>query len=107
MSTRFFADQPITGNRAALEGDEARHRAGVMRASAGDEVVLFDGSGAEFVCRVLKAGKEQVELQVIERREVSRELPVHVALAVALPKGERQKWLVEKATELGVARIVP
>ena len=107
MSDRFFANEPITGLRAALAGDEARHLVGVMRAETGDEVVLFDGSGAEFACRVLKVGKQQVELEIIERREVSRELSVAVTLAVALPKGERQKWLVEKATELGVTRIVP
>src|SRR5205823_14535109 len=47
------------------------------------------------------------ELSIIERREVSRELSFSLTLAVALPKGERQKWLIEKATELGVTRIVP
>src|SRR5205823_8730666 len=47
------------------------------------------------------------ELSIIERREVSRELSFSLTLAVALPKGERQKWLIEKATELGVTRLVP
>ena len=98
---------PITGEKAVIAGDEARHLARVMRASVGDEVLLFDGSGAEFLARIAGIRKAAVELTVIERRPVDRELPLELALAVALPKGERQKWLVEKATELGVTRLVP
>jgi 16S rRNA (uracil1498-N3)-methyltransferase len=107
MSDRFFVSPPIDGSRAVLTGDEARHLTAVMRAGVGDEIVLFDGSGSEFVCRIESVGKRSVELTVVERREISRELPFSLTLAVALPKGERQKWLVEKATELGVTRIVP
>ena len=107
MSERFFVTPPIVGDRAALTGDEARHLAAVMRTSVGDEVELFDGSGAEFVGRVVALGKHAVELTIAERRVVSRELPFELTLAVALPKGDRQKWLVEKATELGVTRVVP
>src|SRR5262245_54896831 len=107
MSERFFVAETIAGRTATLTGDEARHLAAVMRAAVGDEFVLFDGNGAEFVARVLSVRKQTIELEVIERREVSRELPWPVTLAVALPKGDRQKWLVEKATELGVAAIVP
>src|SRR5262245_60455622 len=107
MSDRFFVDTPISGDRAMLIGDEARHLAAVMRAQVGDEVVLFDGSGAEFGARITGLKKNTVELVVLERREISRELPIPLTLAVALPKGDRQKWLVEKATELGVTRLVP
>jgi 16S rRNA (uracil1498-N3)-methyltransferase len=107
MSQRFFAESPITGDRAALSGDEARHLSAVMRAKLGDQVVLFDGSGAEFTARITALRKRTVDLAIIERREISRELPVSLTLAVALPKGDRQKWLVEKATELGVTRVVP
>jgi 16S rRNA (uracil1498-N3)-methyltransferase len=52
-------------------------------------------------------GKRDAELEIIARRDISRELPRELTLAVALPKGERQKWLVEKLTELGVTRLVP
>jgi 16S rRNA (uracil1498-N3)-methyltransferase len=107
MSERFFTDQPILTPRVALAGDEFRHLSSVMRAKIGDEVTLFDGSGAEFAARIVRLGKRDAELEVGERREISRELPFELTLAVALPKGERQKWLVEKLTELGVTRLVP
>jgi 16S rRNA (uracil1498-N3)-methyltransferase len=107
MSERFFVEPPIAGPRAILAGDEARHLARVMRAAVGDEVLLLDGSGVEFLARIDAIGKSQVVLEIIERRPIDRELPFRLTLAVALPKGERQKWLVEKATELGVTRLVP
>jgi 16S rRNA (uracil1498-N3)-methyltransferase len=107
MSERFFVAEPVTGERAELTGDEARHLAAVMRAKIGDEVTLFDGSGNEFTARIEALSKRAVELAIVERRAIDRELPLALTLAVALPKGERQKWLVEKATELGVTRLVP
>jgi 16S rRNA (uracil1498-N3)-methyltransferase len=107
MSERFFSEQPIVGPRVTLAGDEARHLATVMRAQPGDEVTLFDGSGAEFAARIVRVGKRDAELEIASRREISRELPFELTLAVGLPKGERQKWLVEKLTELGVTRLVP
>jgi 16S rRNA (uracil1498-N3)-methyltransferase len=107
MSERFFANEPITGERAVLTGTEAQHLARVMRAKVGDELTLFDGSGAEFTARVMAIGKATVDLSIVARREISRELAFSMTLAVALPKGDRQKWFVEKATELGVTRLVP
>jgi 16S rRNA (uracil1498-N3)-methyltransferase len=107
MSDRFFVEQPIQGQTADLTGDEARHLTAVMRASTGDEIILFDGSGAEFVARIAKIAKHSVQCDILERRENSRELPFVLSLAVALPKGDRQKWLIEKTTELGVTRLIP
>lgn len=107
MSGRFFVEQSITGSSAQLVDAEAQHLAKVMRGAVGDEVVVFDGSGAEFVGKITRITKSAVELAILERRDISREPRVELTLAVALPKGERQKWLVEKLTELGGARLVP
>ena len=78
-----------------------------MRAAVGTEVTLFDGSGAEFVAQVTSVGRAAVELVIVSRAEVDRELPIAVTLGVALPKGERQRFLIEKSVELGVGRFVP
>ncbi len=107
MSNRFFVNSSITSDEVLLTGDEAHHLARVMRCEAGTCVVLFDGSGAEFSCRVQQVGKSNVTLRVLERCEVDRELPHELTLGVALPKGDRQRWLTEKAVELGVTRLVP
>ncbi len=107
MPDRFFSELPLALGTVRLEGPEAHHLMHVLRAKPGLEVVLFDGSGAEFAARVEQVERSAVGVAVYERREVDRESPVRVALGVALPKGDRQKWLVEKATELGVARLTP
>ena len=107
MTNRYFVAPPIKTDTAALDGPEAHHMIHVMRASPGAEVVLFDGSGAEFLARASRIDRTRVELDVLARSEIDRELPIEVTLGVPLPKGDRQKWLVEKAVELGVRRIVP
>ncbi len=104
---RYFVESPIGGDVAVLAGPEAHHLIHVMRAKAGLRVVLFDGSGAEFTAVVEEVKHAEVRLSIVARQDANRELPVHVTLGVALPKGERQKWLVEKAVELGVGRLVP
>jgi 16S rRNA (uracil1498-N3)-methyltransferase len=108
MPDRYFAESPLAGkNTAVLSGPEAHHLAHVMRAKPGDDVILFDGSGQECLARVERVGRSEVELAILSRQTVDRELSVPITLCVALPKGDRQRWLVEKAVELGVARLMP
>jgi 16S rRNA (uracil1498-N3)-methyltransferase len=107
MSERFFSAAPITSQRVTLDGPEAHHLLHVMRVGVGQEVTLFDGSGAEFAAEVAKCGRAAVELAILARCEVDRELPFALVVGVSLPKGDRQKWLVEKLTELGVSELVP
>lgn len=107
MSERFYTESPIDTDRATLADAEAHHLLHVMRLKVGDPVTVFDGGGAEFDARVALLGRRHVELEVTARREVDREAPAPLRLAVALPKGDRQKWLVEKLTELGVTSLTP
>ena len=107
MTDRYFTAPPIKGNAAVLDGPEAHHAIHVKRAKPGDQIVLFDGSGAEFTAKVEAVRRDRVELSVLERVEIDRELPFELTLGVTLPKGDRQRWLVEKSVELGVTRLVP
>ncbi len=107
MANRYFVTPPINTDMVTLAGPEAHHMIHVMRADTGAEVSLFDGSGAEVLARVIQIDRSQVKLKVLSRTDTDRESPIDVTLAVSLPKGDRQKWLVEKAVELGVRRIVP
>ena len=106
MPDRFFAPSfPETGT-LTLDGLEAHHLMHVMRIAAGEMVEVFDGRGLVASAEVLAVRKRYVELRVVAaRREASpaRE----VILGMAVPKGDRFDWLIEKATELGVTRIVP
>jgi 16S rRNA (uracil1498-N3)-methyltransferase len=107
VSNRFFLDEPVTADRATLAGSEAHHLLHVLRARVGDEVVLIDGSGQEFLARIDRLGRSQIELAIISATAVDRELGFELAVGVAWPKAERQRWLIEKLVELGATRVIP
>ena len=107
MSDRFFSETPISGERADARRPRGASPAPRDAGRAGDRVTVFDGSGAEFDAEISKCGRADVELRILGRREVDRELPFELVVGVSLPKGDRQKWLVEKLTELGVTKLVP
>jgi 16S rRNA (uracil1498-N3)-methyltransferase len=107
MADRYYVETPIASDEVRLVGAEAHHLAHVMRARPGSEVVLFDGGGAEFRARVERVGRSEIELAVISRNAVDRELGAPLCLGLGLPKGDRPRWLVEKAVELGVTSLAP
>ena len=107
MADRFFVPELDPAGPIRMTGEEAHHLAHVRRIGRGARVSLFDGSGAEWDAVVEQVGKRDVTLSVAGRQLVDRELPFTLTLACAPPKGDRLRWLVEKATELGVTRFVP
>lgn len=113
MSERFFLTTPPSmpqATEARLEGDEARHLARVLRAKVGDEIRVFDGRGSEWTAVIRTIGRDRIDLSLgepIASEPLGRYADTAVSIAAALPKGDRQKWMVEKLTELGVARLVP
>lgn len=107
MADRYYCSPFIHGDRALLEGQEAQHLGKVMRAGPGTRVVLFDNSGDQFEAEIEEVQRQKIVLRVLSQDSVCRELPACLTLFTALPKGDRQRWLVEKAVELGVTRLVP
>lgn len=90
-----------------LSGARARRLAKVLRLRAGAELLVFDGAGGERRASVLRAGRATATLRLGAAVESLAEPPVPVTLACAFPRGARGDWIVEKTTELGVARILP
>lgn len=107
MADRYFVETPISSDQARLIGPEAHHLIHVMRAKPGDQVTVFDGTGDECWAEVRRVGRSDVEFTILERRAIDRESPVQLILGVGLPKGDRQKGLIEKAVEIGVFRLIP
>ncbi len=107
MSRRFFVSGPLRAGSLRLAGSEAHHLVRVLRIGVGQRVVLFDGGDFEAPADVTGIDAGGVELIVHEPRVSHTEPAVDLVLAVAVPKGDRFGWLVEKATELGVRRLVP
>jgi len=107
MPPRLYVDAALAESPAfALPPDAVRH-AQVLRLQPGDDITLFDGRGGEWSARVEAMARRDVRVSVLVHRAIERELPGAVTLALAMPAGDRMDWVVEKATELGVAAIVP
>lgn len=107
MSARFYCPDPPVQGKYRLDADESRHLSQVCRLKIGDEVELFDGGGQAVAARIVELGRKAVALVASGDVRIEPPPPVALTLAVAVPKGDRFGWLVEKATELGVARLVP
>ena len=107
MPTRFYCPDPPKDGVYRLDAGEARHLSRVCRLGAGDETELFDGRGFASRARVIALGDDWVELIAVGELIPERLAPFPLVLASAAPKADRLDWLVEKATELGVARLIP
>jgi 16S rRNA (uracil1498-N3)-methyltransferase len=103
MRRRFLADE-VHGNVAVLTGQNALHLAKVLRAKVGQEYEIA-GEGRVRLGRITSVDAGKVEF-VLGEEVVAREL-VPITLVVAVFKFDRFEWAIEKATELGVSRIVP
>jgi 16S rRNA (uracil1498-N3)-methyltransferase len=102
-----------TGEVLDLPANAARH-VQVLRLQPGDRITLFNGGiagtlplGGEFEATITRMGRSEVQVQVGPHWPLEREAPREVHLALGMPANERMDWLVEKATELGVASIQP
>ncbi|MES3002836.1 MAG: 16S rRNA (uracil(1498)-N(3))-methyltransferase [Pseudomonadota bacterium] len=104
---RFHCPLPLApGHSVQLPPGATRH-VQVLRLQPGAGIVLFNGEGGEFDAVVERIGRSEVSVIVTAHRVVEREAAREVHLAVGVPANERMDWLVEKATELGVAGIQP
>jgi 16S rRNA (uracil1498-N3)-methyltransferase len=106
VSTRFYCPNLPSGGPIRLRAGEFRHLSRVRRLGVHDLVELFDGRGHANLSEVVAKGDDWVELDV-QSALPERLPPVSVILASAVPKADRFDWLVEKATELGVERLIP
>ncbi|HEX6409227.1 MAG TPA: 16S rRNA (uracil(1498)-N(3))-methyltransferase [Sphingomicrobium sp.] len=104
---RLFVRSPLAeGARIDLDAGQANYLGNVMRLGEGAELLAFDGSSGEWIARIAEAGKMRMALAV-GRRTREPETISDVWLAFAPVKRNQTDWLVEKATELGVARLIP
>ena len=104
---RFYCPTPlVTGLSLSLPAGAARH-VQVLRLQPGDVIRLFNGEGGEFDATVTRMGRSDVDVEVGAHHAVEREAARAVHLLAGITANERMDWLVEKATELGVASITP
>jgi 16S rRNA (uracil1498-N3)-methyltransferase len=106
--TRVYVEEPLApGKHCLVTGSAANHMVRVLRLGAGAAITLFDGAGGEYAARIESMRKDAVRVEVGAHAALERESPLDVTLAQGVSRGERMDWVMQKATELGVRRIVP
>lgn len=106
--SRLFVDLPLeSGREVALDAEAAHYLRSVLRLKAGQQVVLFNGRGGEFGCRLLEVSRQTV--RAVAETHMAREVesPLVVRLGLGISRGDRMDWSLQKAVELGVCRLTP
>jgi 16S rRNA (uracil1498-N3)-methyltransferase len=108
---RFYAPPAAfaVGEKSlTLSAEQTRHARDVLRLQSGDEIFVFDGVGREFQCSVQAIARTETQVAVMAEVEPARpESPLDLTLAIAMLKNEKFDLVIQKATELGVKRLVP
>jgi 16S rRNA (uracil1498-N3)-methyltransferase len=107
MPRVYMPPERITGAEIPLQTREARYILTVLRLEAGDEVTVFDGEGTEYRTELREDDEQGMYLAIQEELHPERESPLRITLGQGLLKGDKMKFVIQKATELGVGRIVP
>lgn len=102
---RFFGS--TDGETAYITGEDAKHIGTVLRMRSGELLVLCDNENTDYLCKIISAEKELIELEIIDKRQNEAAPGVEITLFQCLPKSDKMDFIVQKATELGAYSIVP
>lgn len=105
MPRFFMAGTNIMGGMAIMRGRDAQH-VQVLRMRPGEDMIICDGQGTDYKCRLVKADKEQAEAEVIEVVRCPAEPSVKVTVMCGLPKGDKTDYIIQKCVEAGAHEIV-
>ncbi len=106
--TRSHVDAPLqVDDEITLPDDVAAHLLRVLRLQEGDACVLFNGDGHDYHARITAIGKREARAQVLSARRIDNESPLRITLLQGIARGEKMDWILQKATELGMARFLP
>ena len=104
MPRFFMAGTNIMGGMAIIRGRDAEH-VRVLRLRPGEEMIICDGEGTDYKCRLVYADKEQAEAEVVEVVRCPAEPSVKVTVLCGLPKGDRTDYIIQKCVEAGAYEI--
>ena len=107
MSRFYVTKESVLGDSIVIGGEEAHHIIDVMRIKPSDSIVAFDGSGREYAGLIEKIARRSVTVKILRTIEPSAPPGVGITLIQSLPKKAKMDYIVEKATELGAAAVVP
>lgn len=103
----FVEPSQVHEDEIRILGGDVNHIRNVLRMRAGEELIINDGYGNEYGCRIHEFCEDTVKVRIVERRRVASELSSRITLFQCLPKGDKMELIIQKAVELGVSAVVP
>lgn len=107
MANRYYLESMLDEKTAILSQEETHHITKVMRKKVGDQIELLDGENRLFQAKIVTIEEQKIRAEILEVESINRELAKKVFLVQGLCKGDKMDFIVQKATELGVAGIYP
>jgi len=104
---RFFTEPENIKGDIAYIYDDASHITKVLRMNVGDEILVFDGSGYEYIASLTEINKNECIAKITDKQTSTSEPEVEITLFQGIPKGTKMEYIIQKAVELGVYKIVP
>lgn len=105
---KFFTEpHNINGSQGIILGDDVKHIYKVLRLSEGEEVVLNNCEGTEYLGKISSISKSEVVVDIIEKLDINNESRIKIHLFQGLPKGQKMDLIVQKGTELGIFEFIP
>lgn len=106
--SRIFTDAPLSAQQQlALDEKASHHLSKVLRLKAGAELIVFNGNGLQYPAVITQVNKKTVHVNTAVAESVDNESPLTSQLGIAVSRGDRMDWVMQKATELGVSAITP
>ena len=102
----FISPDQVIDQLITVSGEDVRHIATVLRMKTGDGLLLCDGMGTEYQAKIVQIGRAEIRAEIVSRSKREIHHPF-ITLGQGLPKSDKMDWIVQKATELGVATILP
>lgn len=104
----FYTDKSDIGDKSiTLHGEDVNHIKNVLRMHAGEEIIICDGEGDDYHCRISSLNADSIEAEILDCGISETEMPVKVYLFQGLPKKDKMEMIIQKTVELGVYEIVP
>lgn len=103
----FVPEENLLDGRIIIRGDDVNHIRNVLRMALGEKLAISCGKGVEYICAVEELQEDAVTARILEEQATESELPVSITLFQSLPKSDKMEFVIQKAIELGVSRVVP
>ena len=103
----FVNPEQVEDGLIRITGSDVNHIKNVLRIRRGEEMLVSDGTGRDYLCQAEEIAGQEVTVRILETKEEGRELPSRIWLFQGLPKSDKMEFIIQKAVELGAAGIVP